>query len=157
MNSRGVGIVTALLIMTGTVLQTSAMACEPAGPSASGTQQKGERTAIAKCGPEIPPSVTDERSRQVAAAKSKKFADTKNAKDIWAEAKQAEAGGNYAHAARLYRGLARQGHGLAAVRLGEMYATGAGNVSTGVPRDLTESRHWYEQARENGEKVPARP
>jgi TPR repeat protein len=134
-----------------------AESCEPVRLEESVAKQRTEVVEIAPCAPEHSPRVTDERSRRVAAEKSKKFANTKHAKDLLAEAMQAEARGDYAHAARLYRSLARQGHGPAAIRLGEMYATGVGNVSMGVPRDLKESRQWYEQARENGEKMLARP
>ena len=150
MNSHVIGIGTALLIMTGTFSQTSAMACEPARPSASGTQQKGERTEIAKCGSEGDAIVTDERAIRATAARSREFAGTKQAQEIWAEGKKAETQGDYLRAVSVYRQLARQGHGPAAKRLGEIYDAGTGPIK----KDFAEALQWYEKARQAGEKVP---
>jgi len=155
---RGIPMYQGVIFCALSVFQADfAESCEPVRLEEPVAKQRTGVIEIAPCAPEYSPRVTDERSRRVAAEKSKEFANTKHAKDLWVEAKQAETRGDYAHAARLYRSLGRQGHGPAAIRLGEMYATGVGNVSMGVSRDLTESRFWYEQARENGEKVPARP
>jgi len=97
--------------------------------------------------------VPDEKERQAAAARSREVASTQQAIDSWSEARQAEAKGDYAHAVRLYRRLARIGHGPAAKRLGQIYATGMGTVL----KDLAESRAWYATAYDHGESVAGRP
>jgi FimV-like protein len=49
-----------------------------------------------------------------------------------------------------YLDSGKQGHGLAELRLGELYDKG----SPGVQRDLQESARWYQKARAQGVEVP---
>jgi TPR repeat protein len=52
-------------------------------------------------------------------------------------------------ALRIYRSLARNGHGPAAKRLGDIFDRGI----PGIPRDYQESLAWHQKARDLGETV----
>ncbi len=69
---------------------------------------------------------------------------------LFQQAQALEASGKAAEAIRIYRQAARSGSGDAAIRLGEIYDKGV----PGVSRDYSESRMWYQRARELGTSRP---
>jgi TPR repeat protein len=68
---------------------------------------------------------------------------------LYKQAQELESGGKANEAVRIYRRLARAGHGQSAKRLGDIFDRGV----PGVSRDYAESLQWYETARKLGVQV----
>jgi TPR repeat protein len=72
------------------------------------------------------------------------------AQRLFEQARALENEGKYRGAMSTYRLAARNGHGKAARRLGELYA----GAAPGLEKDRAEALKWYNAARLLGEPVP---
>jgi len=74
------------------------------------------------------------------------------AQGLYEQARALEASGHFSDAIRPYRLAARNGHGKAARRLGELYY----GAVPAIEPNYAESAKWYNMARVLGEPVPRR-
>jgi Tfp pilus assembly protein FimV len=78
------------------------------------------------------------------------MADLRKAEVIYSEGVAAEQKNDMKTAVEKYLAAAKIGHAVAAVKLGQLYDKG---VTKTMPRDLQESIHHYQSARERGREV----
>ena len=77
-------------------------------------------------------------------------ANAANRNQFYDRARSLERAGRYREAMRLYEDAALAGHGLAALRLGNIHGTGPGDIT----RDYEQQLRWYERADALGVPAP---